>query len=429
MGKKDKSKKSSKKEKEKGQALALLEQPGDEAAGEAGASALRDRVPEGMRKYLDRALGVLDRLGIAHRTDVPQELVRLLDEVRDLDEPKVIAIADTIQHMSTFNALVRDNVENIDVGQRYLTITEMFDSIREDSKTLINQLQDGRISLGERMQNLWMRMRRGTPSDRFEKIVDVYRDVSAETKNQLEREQRIMDAYIDFRFAVKQAEIHAKDLLESFLPWLEQARHALAAAQQTVDAAPAGDAERSRLELARDEARGDFERADRTYQLLKDIAENLSIGYDVGETLITKLKQTHDVKDRVYRRSVTFFTTNEHVFTILGTVYTSQHGLHEATQATEAMKQGVNKGLEDVAELGEELERAALKAGYGSTINPASVQKLVDAIANFQVESLNTIAELRHESEENAKEIRRVVEAGKQRFQETLARYAREGKA
>jgi DNA-binding Lrp family transcriptional regulator len=132
------------------------------------------------------------------------------------------------------------------------------------------------------------------------------------------------------------------------------------------------------------------------------------------------------VKDQVDRRAVTFFTTNEHVFTILGTVYTSQHGLHEATQSTEALKEGVNKSLEDVAGLGRELERAALKAGYGSTINPESLEKLVTAISDYQVESLETIAKLRKESEANAKEIRRVVEAGKRRYQETLASYARE---
>ena len=138
--------------------------------------------------------------------------------------------------------------------------------------------------------------------------------------------------------------------------------------------------ERSRLELARDETNQAYIREDRCYQLLKDVAENIAIGYDVGETLITKLRQTHDVKDQVYRRSVTFFTTNEHVITILGAVYTSQHGLHEATQATEALKEGVNKGIEDVAEMGRELERAALKAGYGSTVDPESVAKLVKAI-------------------------------------------------
>ena len=112
------------------------------------------------------------------------------------------------------------------------------------------------------------------------------------------------------------------------------------------------------------------------------------------------------------------------MFTILGTVYTSQQGLHEATQSQEAMKAGVNKGLEDVAELGRELERAAIRAGYGSTISPASVQKLVDAISDYQVESLKMIAELRQESEANAKEIRRVAERGKQKYLETLAHFA-----
>jgi chromosome segregation and condensation protein ScpB len=85
--------------------------------------------------------------------------------------------------------------------------------------------------------------------------------------------------------------------------------------------------------------------------------------------------------------------------------------------------------LEDVATLSRELERAALKAGYGSTISPASVEKLVKAISDYQVDSLKLIAELRKESEENAREIRRVVEAGKHHYQETLAKYALEGAA
>ena len=37
------------------------------------------------------------------------------------------------------------------------------------------------------------------------------------------------------------------------------------------------------------------------------------------------------------------------------------------------------------------------------------------------------IAELRKESEENAREIRRVVEDGKRRYQETLAKFALAG--
>ena len=163
----------------------------------------------------------------------------------------------------------------------------------------------------------------------------------------------------------------ARELLDQHVPTLEAAKKGLADAQEALDNYTGTDeGGKSQLELGATKHARRYEDEDETYQLLKDIAENLEIGYDVGETLITKLKQTHDVKERVYRRAVTFFTTNEHVFTILGTVYQSQHGLHEVTQATEAMKDGVNKGLEDVADLGRELERAALKAGYGSTIDP-----------------------------------------------------------
>jgi len=378
-----------------------------------------------LQKYLDKAVDVLDKFGLTSEEEVPAELIRLLEEVRHIDEAKAMAIAKTIKHMSAFNRLVRDNVENINVGNRYLTISQMFDSIREDSKNLIAQLDDGKIGVTEKIANLWMNIRRGSPNARFENIVEVYREVCAETKNQLEREQTIMDGYIDFRFALKEAEILARELLEAQVPTLEAARDSLAVSQTAVDQHDGDESTLGRLELQRDESRNEFQKQDRIYQLVKDISENLSIGYDVGETLVTKLKQTHDVKDQVYRRAVTFFTTNEHVFTILGTVYTSQQGLHEAVASTEALKAGVNKSLEDVADLGRKLERAALKAGYGSTISAASLEKLVTAISDYQVESLQMIAELRKESEANAKEIRRVVEAGKKRYQETLGQFAR----
>lgn len=379
-----------------------------------------------MRQYLDRAVDVLKKFGVDTANTAPQELISLLESVKHLDEAKVLAIADVIQHMSAFNALVRENVEGVNIGNRYMDITQMFDSIREDSKRLIAQLDDGKISGTEKVSNWWMKIRRGTPSDRFEEIVEVYSEVAKDTKDQLKREDAIMEGYIDFRFALKEAEVLARELFDDYLPKLEEAKNALSNSQEALDNYTGTDeAGKSQLELARDQARHQYEEADEVYQLLKDIAENLEIGYDVGETLITKLKQTHDVKERVYRRAVTFFTTNEHVFTILGTVYTSQHGLHEVTQATEAMKEGVNKGLEDVAELGRELERAALKAGYGSTINPESVQKLVDAISGFQIESLQLITELRKESEESTRAIRKTVEDGKRKYQETLARHAR----
>ena len=387
-------------------------------------------LPTGIQKYLDRAVAVLQKFGVAPTSGSQSELTKLLDEVKHVGEAKVLAIAKTIQHMSTFNALVRDNVESINIGNRYLDITQMFDSVREDSKMLIKQLDDGKFSLAEKAQNLWMRLQRGTPSARFEKIMDLYKDVAADTKNQLDREQAIMDGYIDFRFALKEAEILSRELVETHAPTLETAKAAFAKAQQDVTAAASAEqGVRSKLELARDEARLAFEREDRTYQLLKDVAENLSIGYDVGETLVTKLKQTHDVKDQVYRRSQVFFTTNESVFTLLDAVYSSQYGLHEDTQTLDALKQGANKALEDVAELGHELEKAALQAGYGATLNKDSVQKLVDAVVTYQTESRQIIVRLREESATNAKEIASIVEQGRDKYNATLITYQASSKA
>ena len=138
-----------------------------------------------LQTYLDKAMSVLERFGITSNDQMPHELTNLLDEVKHVDEAKVLAIAKTIKHMGTFNQMVRDNVEDIKIGNRYIEITQMFDSIREDSKTLIGQLDDGKISLSERLQNLWMKIRRGSPQSRFEDIVNVYKDVCRDTQVQL----------------------------------------------------------------------------------------------------------------------------------------------------------------------------------------------------------------------------------------------------
>ena len=377
-----------------------------------------------IQKYLDRSVEVLERFGFLDRAQEESQLANLLEDIVSVDEPRVVSIAKTVRHIGDFSELVREKVQDTNVSDRYADITYLFDSVREDSKRVIVQLKDGKIDLKERMSNLWMRLRRGTTHDRFEKIKDAYEAVSRDTKVQLENEEATMNAYIDFRFALKEAEILSQEVLQRQTEILDTARVEV---QKSVDAVEKYDgkdsAEKSKLELKRDEAKRLFGDEDRRYQLIKDVSENLSMGYNVGETLVAKLKQTHDVKEQVYRRAITFFTTNEHVFTTLDAVYNSQLGLHETTQTLEAMKEGANKGLEDVAELGRDLERAALKAGYGSVYNPQSVQKLVDAIVSYQEESIQTINQLRVESAQNAKEIGRIVDEGKKRAKEAILKY------
>lgn len=378
-----------------------------------------------LQQYMDRALGVLHKYNILHQEGEESQMAALLQRVVTVDEPKVLAIAKTIQYMGTFNQLVRENVQEVRNADRYNDITKMFDSIREDSKALVQQLEDGKIDVKERFQNWVMKLTRGTPHKRFEKISELYVGVSTDTREALEREDEILHAYTNFRFAVKEAEILAHQVLEEQVKVRDATQAEFGTKVKAVADFQGEQSEKGKLELARDETQQTWEQEKGKYDLIKRVADNLTVGYQVGETLITKLKQTHDIKEQVYQQAVTFFSTNEHVFTVMDAVYTSQHGLHEATQTLEAMKTGANKGLEDIAALGTRLETAAIQAGYGETISAASVQKLVDAIVTYQIESVRMIAEAQEQATVNAKEVTRVVEDGKRRYREALEAFVK----
>jgi uncharacterized protein YaaN involved in tellurite resistance len=131
---------------------------------------------------------------------------------------------------------------------------------------------------------------------------------------------------------------------------------------------------------------------------------------------MARLVQSSDVKERVYSQAVSFFGTNETVFTALNASFTSLQGLHESTQTLEAMKEGVNKSLETLAEVGDKVQEDALRAGYGPTIKAESVKKLLDSVINFQEKSRSLIAEMRELSTRNEQEISQAVEDGKRRM-------------
>ena len=87
------------------------------------------------------------------------------------------------------------------------------------------------------------------------------------------------------------------------------------------------------------------------------------------------------------------------------------------------MKEGIDKSLETLSEIGDKVQEAAIKAGYGPTVKAESVKKLVDSVVNFQVRTREIINEMRVLATRNSEEIREAVEDGKKR----MARLASEG--
>lgn len=373
--------------------------------------------------YLDKALAQVRDLGLMPAEVDEAPVVALLEKLTDIDESKVVAIARTLSQASVFNDIVREQVSQMRVGERYEKITEAFNSIRSDAKRMVDQLDDGKVDTFERINNVWMKVTRGDIASRFDDIKETYLEVADDSREQIERERVILEAYQDFRGAIKQSEIYALDVLKQTEAIWNKAEGALSQANETVATYEGEDlAERAKLELARDERMRELQYSEDRYQVAKDISDNLTVSYNTSEVVMARLMQTNSAKERVYKQAITFFGTNESVLTALTASFTGLFGLHESTQTLEAMKEGVSKSLEDLADIGGEVQEAAVRAGYGPTIRADAVKKLVDSVVNFQERSREIIEEMRVLSTKNAEEIRETVEDGKQRMAKVIAR-------
>ncbi len=377
-------------------------------------------------QYLDKAVNAIRDLGIWPEQQGEQPITGLLSQITELDETRVVLIGRTLSQASAFNEVVREQIAAMKIGERYEEITKGFDSIRDDAKGMVDQLADNKIDLLERASNVWMKVSRGDIAQRFNKIRDVYLDVTKDTKDQIDREQTILEAYRDFRGALKQSEVMALEVLGTAEKRLQEKKNILQTASSAVAAyAGTAPADRARLEMDRDEKLREMQNEEKRYQIAKDLSDNLTISYNTSEVVMARLMQTTNAKERVYQQSISFFSTNETVLTALSASFTGMFGLHESTETLNAMKEGMSKSLETLSEIGDKVQEEAVKAGYGPTVRADAVKKLVDSVVNFQEKSRTIINEMRVASTKNSAEIRDAVEDGKRR----LAALAADGNA
>ena len=373
-------------------------------------------------QYLDKAQSALRDMGLMPDKVDPAPINALLEKISDLDKDKIALIARTLGQAEIFNEVVREQTARMEIGERYQKITEGFNSIRDDSKRLVDQVSDGKLDLLERGTNMWMKIARGDIADRFDSIRKTYLDVTKETKNQIEREGKILDAYRDYRGALKHAEVMALEVLKQAEGKLAAVRDVLKEATEKVAGFAGTDpAERAKLELVRDERLRQTQDEEKRYQIAKDLSDNLTISYNTSEVIMARLMQTTSAKERVYGQAVSFFSTNDSVLTALKASFTGMFGLHESTKTLDAMKEGMSKSLETLSEIGDKVQEAAVRSGYGPTIRADAVKKLVDSVVTFQERSTEIIAEMRKLSTQNSAEIREAVEEGKKRVARLIA--------
>ncbi|MDF0730405.1 merozoite surface protein 3b [Pseudomonas entomophila] len=379
-----------------------------------------------MSQYLERALDGLRKLGITFGQPAQQAPVMvLLDKVAHYDNNRVTGIAAVLQQATVFNQTVREQIAGMDISNRYLDVTESFTSIREDAAAMASWMDDGRLDTLERLKLAWMNMRRGSIPSRFADIRKHYLDVCKAASDQITRESLILESYMDFRLAMKTAEVDAQEVLASASLALQQRTQALDAANAKVATPEALEpAQRAALELARDEAVRALQSEDKSYQIIKDIADDLRVGYNTAEMVFARISQVHVVKERQYQRMVSFFSTNEVVLTSLAVSFTANQGMAEATHTLNATTDGISKGLEALGEIGNQQLGAAVKASYGSTIRVDSVRALAQATLDFQNDMKGLTDTYRAESTKAAQEIASAVEDAKRAFSALLTKAA-----
>ena len=372
-----------------------------------------------LTNYLERSMNSLRSIGITFPSqDAP--VLALLDKVSVYDANRVTNIAATLQQSTVFNAAVRDKLQGMDIGSRYADISASFDSIRDDAQKMMEWMADGKLQLSERVQLTWLNLRRGSIPDRFEDIRKNYLAVAKSANEQIELEALILDAYQDYRLAMKSAEVDACEVQKLAQVQMDAKRKALADAGAALESPDLEATERVRLELARDVALRDLQEEDKRFQIITDIADQLKAAYNAAELVFARHNQYRSVKERLYQRAVSFFSTNETVLSGLAAGFTSSSGLAETTNTINAMTDGINASLEAQASVGGEQLDAALKAGYGANLKASSVKALADAVVEFQESSLNLIQELRKESSTASAEIQTITEDSKRRFSALL---------
>ena len=199
-------------------------------------------------QYLDKALNSLRDLGLVPETTEEAPIVALIEKISQLDEARIVAIARTrIRHPCS--AKWCEQVMEMKVGERYEDITNEFNSIQDDAKAMVDQLTDGKIDTWSVFRMSGSKVSRAiSPAASTRSRRSTWR-LARDSNDQIQREHLILEAYRDFRGAMK----HSKCWRWRFSSWpkkLEEAKTLLNGAMEVLEkAADADPAERAQARI------------------------------------------------------------------------------------------------------------------------------------------------------------------------------------
>jgi hypothetical protein len=367
--------------------------------------------------HLQTAIDKIKDLGLTLVEPDAQPMTAILERVSDVGGGKAFVIARTLTTMQAFDALVSEKLRQVNYGDRFDKITDGFNTILEDARRQIAHEEEGRHSLSGFFGSMYAKVTRGDISQQFDEVKAVFKDVTDDAGKTIDTTRAILEAYTEARLALKEGQIAAIDLFDGMTVIHDAAKKALDDANAAVAAAPADmpSAERSKLELARDEKVAALRREDERLNIAKNAKEMLTVSYSVTETVFAKYNQFHQVLQSLYEKCVMFFSIQTPVVTALKGTLTGAAVVGELSRSQTAMEDGISKSLEAIADLGDQALREGVRVANSNGIRVSSVKTLVDSIVAFQQEQYKIAAEARAAATKDADEIAGMVEEGKRK--------------
>jgi len=346
-------------------------------------------------------------------------MANLVNELGVYGQEHVTVIMNTLMHKDAFNAIARDELNKINVGDRFTDIAKMFNSIREDMKLMIDQIEDGKLTLSERLRNSWSQLTRGSIPKRFDKISVLSTEVHVDAEKTIQRTKSIGQAYMEYRGALQEAAIVGEALREAAVQDLKAAQETFNAGSDKVKNLREAGASMQLVTLA-DVEKGDLlselQASEHRVQIAESLVDDLKNSYTVGELVMMRLTQASTSLQSVWMRSVSFFSTNESVLTTLSANMVVLKMTHETTQAHNTMKDGVDQALNDIGIQGNKIQEAALRAAYGPSYKPETVRNLMNSIVTFQENAFQIKKDMRELAQNATKEIEKIGQEGQVRM-------------
>lgn len=305
--------------------------------------------------------------------------------------------------MDLFNTLIRNDIKDINTDEDYKTIVEEFTIVIDDLEKTVKRIEvkEGKIDVGQlqlpvpilkaksKFRNFLPfkapKVETVSPAERFDTILDKFKETSEKTKVAVQKEEAIIRSYAKFRFAL----LASITLLENLT---ETVRHKLIEKQKQLQSTEEGSQEHRKIQF-------EIHDIESNIFSLENLHDAFRTALQLGDATGTKMMATWQTKKALYQKGVQFFTVNESSFVMLGATVTQNISLSRSVSAFEALATSSNA-----------LNRRALEATHGSMVDKNSLIGLVNNTVSWKEESTRLIRDLRSKRLEEQNEIDTAVE-------------------